>query len=321
MKRLILVASVVLVLSLVCTGVAAAQEGEAGTSAGAVEASIAVLLAPLLAAATAIERAIEGIFNLIESAVLSLSSFTAIGGEYVAWAKEQIKRYREQLLKLKGDPVQIRAVEKLLQDAEQRLKDWLKSEPYVSLKRSGALVLGIVFGLLVAVATRLKMFQLLNISMVPENMDIIVTGLVIGTGSAPVHSLIGILQNTRDAIDEARALARGRSIEAIKDVLYPSLAAAPLAAAAAAASAEREMRPARALRPEEPVERRRLAVDALGMLETRRAVEPLTEALADEDETVREEAAKALKRAKKRLDVEERARDVEVGRLTRQMLG
>jgi hypothetical protein len=41
----------------------------------------------------------------------------------------------------------------------------------------------------------------------------------------------------------------------------------------------------------------------------------------DDDETVREEAAKALKRAKKRLETEERARDVEVGRLTRQMLG
>jgi hypothetical protein len=321
MKRLIRITVWALLLSLVWVGVACAQEGEAGSSAGTTEASIAVLLAPLLAAATAIERAIEGIFSLIEGAVLSLSGFSGLGGEYVAWAKEQIKRYREQLLKLKVDPVQIRAVEKLLQDAEQRLKDWLKSEPYVSLKRSSSLVLGILFGLLVTLTTKLKMFQLLNITMVPENMDIIVTGLVIGTGSAPVHSLIGILQKTRDAIDEARALARGRSIQAIKDVLYPSLAAAPVAAAAAV-PAEREIRPTITVpSPEEPVERRRRAVGALGMLETRRAVEPLAEALVDDDETVREEAAKALKRAKKRIEAEEHAREVEVGRLTRQMLG
>ena len=324
MKRLIWITIWVLVLSLVLVGVAHAQEGGIGENEGPTEASIALLLAPLLAAATAVERALEGIFSLIEGAILSLSSFTNLGGQYVKWAKEQAKRYREQLLKMEGDPVQIRAVEKLLQDAEQRLKDWLKSEPYVSMKRSATLALGIVLGLLVAFTTKLKMFQLLNISMVPENMDIIVTGLVIGTGSAPVHSLIGILQKTRDAIDEARALARGRSIEAIKDVLYPSVAPVPAPAAAVApapAPEERVARPAmRALAPTEPVESRRRAVEALSRLEDDRAVEPLVGALADEDEEVRAEATKALKRTKRKLETEERARDVEVRRLTRQML-
>ncbi len=325
MKRLIWITVWMLVLSLVCVGVAYAQEGETGMSAATTEASIAVMLAPLLAAATAIERAIEGIFNLIESAVLSLSSFSAIGGEYVAWAKGQVKRYREQLLKLTGDPVQIRAAEKLLQDAEQRLKDWLKSEPYVSLKRSASLALGIVFGLLVAFTTKLKMFQLLNVTMVPANMDIIVTGLVIGTGSAPVHSLIGILQKTRDAIDEARALARGRSIEAIKDVLYPApVAVAPTAVAAVPPTVPPEERvpvPSIAgVAPGESTEVRRRTVEALGKLADRRAVEPLVGALADEDEVVRAEAKKALKRTRDKLDAEDRARDVEAMRLTRQIL-
>lgn len=325
MKRLIGIAVWVLVLSLVCVGVACAQEGETGTSAATTEASIAVLLAPLVAAATAIERAIEGVFNLIESAVLSLSSFTAIGGEYVAWAKGQVRRYREQLLKMTGDPVQIRAAEKLLQDAEQRLKDWLKSEPYVSLKRSASLVLGVVFGMLIAFTTKLKMFQLLNITMVPANMDIIVTGLVIGTGSAPVHSLIGILQKTRDAIDEARALARGRSIEAIKDVLYPTpFAVAPAVVPAVAPAVPPEERgpvpSIAAVAPGESTEARRRAVEALSTLEDRRAVEPLVGALVDEDEHVRAEAKKALKRTREKLEVEERARDVEARRLTRQIL-
>jgi ElaB/YqjD/DUF883 family membrane-anchored ribosome-binding protein len=324
-KRLIGVTVWVLILSLLCVGVAYAQEGEAGSTAATTEASIAVLLAPLLAAATAIERAIEGIFNLIESAVLSLSSFSAIGGEYVAWAKEQVKRYRSQLLKMKGDPVQIRAAEKLLHDAEQRLKDWLKSEPYVSLKRSASLALGIVFGLLVAFTTKLKMFQLLNVTMVPANMDIIVTGLVIGTGSAPVHSLIGILQKTRDAIDEARALARGRSIEAIKDVLYPTpLAVAPAVVPAVAPAAPPEERgplPSIAgVAPGESTEVRRRTVEALGTLEDHRAVEPLVGALVDEDEVVRAEAKKALKRTRDKLEAAERARDVEAMRLTRQIL-
>jgi hypothetical protein len=324
MKRCIWITIWVLVLSLALVGVAHAQEGAIGETEGPTQASIALLLAPLLAAATAVERALEGIFSLIEGAILSLSSFTNLGGQYVKWAKEQAKRYREQLLKMEGDPVQIRAVEKLLQDAEQRLKDWVKSEPYVNMKRSAALVLGIVLGLLVAFTTKLKMFQLLKINMVPENMDIIVTGLVIGTGSAPVHSLIGILQKTRDAIDEARALARGRSIAAIKDVLYPSVAPVPAPTAAvtpAPAPEERVARPAmRALAPTEPVESRRRAVEALSSLEDDRVVEPLVGALADEDEGVRAEATKGLKRTKEKRETEERARDVEVRRLTRQML-
>ena len=141
MQRLIWITIWVLVLSSMLVGVAHAQEGE---NEGTTEASIALLLAPLLAAATAVERGIEGIFTLIESAILSLSTFTNLGGQYVKWAKEQVKRYREQLLKMEGDPVQIRAVEKLLQDAEQRLRDWLKSAPYVNMKRSATLVLGIL---------------------------------------------------------------------------------------------------------------------------------------------------------------------------------
>ncbi len=325
MKRLIWVTIWVLVLSLAVVGIAYAQDGETTVSSSATNVSIAVLLAPLVAAATAIERCIEGIFNLIEGAILSLGSFANLGGEYVKWAKEQAKRYREQLLKMKGDPVQIRAVEKLLHDAQQRLQDWLKSEPYVSTKRASTLALGIVMGLLLAFATKLKMFALLNIDLVPPGMDIIVTGLVIGTGSAPVHSLIGILQNTKDAIDEARALARSKSIEAIKDVLYPSLAPAPVPVAAPApapAPEERAARPTiRGLAPTESIERRRLTVDALGKLEDERAVEPLVHALADEDEVVRTEATKALKRTRKKLEMEGRAREVEAMRLTRQMLG
>jgi hypothetical protein len=50
-------------------------------------------------------------------------------------------------------------------------------------------------------------------------MDVAITGVVIGTGSAPVHSLIGILQNTKEAIDQVRALAQGRSIAAISGIL------------------------------------------------------------------------------------------------------
>jgi hypothetical protein len=137
--------------------------------------------------------------------------------------------------------------------------------------------------------------------------------------------LIGILQKTRDAIDEARALARGRSIEAIKDVLYPApLAVAPAVVPAVARAASPEERgpvPSIAgVAPGESTEVRRRTVEALGTLEDHRAVEPLVGALVDEDEVVRAEAKKALKRTRDKLEAAERARDVEAMRLTRQIL-
>ena len=42
-------------------------------------------------------------------------------------------------------------------------------------------------------------------------IDTFVTGLIIGTGSVPVHSLIGLLQNTKDAVYEARTLWKGKA--------------------------------------------------------------------------------------------------------------
>jgi len=320
MKWIFRVAVWVLVLSLIAVGVASADNGTSDTSSPD-NASLALLLAPLLAAATAIERCIEGIFGLVEGVILGLGKFLGLGGEYVQWAQDQVKRYREQLLKTKGDLTQIRAIEKQLIDAEQRLKDYMKSEPWVSGKRVSSLVMGIVFGVFLALATKLRMFELLNIKLVPATADMLVTGLVIGTGSAPVHSLIGILQNTKNAIDEARALARGRSQQAVMEVVRPILEAVRVEEFPAAAPEEEgRLRDLSRTLDEDRPERRRLAVGALGELAGRGVVEPLTRALSDDDEEVRAEATKVLRRTRKKLQAQERSSEVEDMRLTRHML-
>ena len=54
----------------------------------------------------------------------------------------------------------------------------------------------------------------------------IITGLVIGTGSAPVHSLIGLIQNTKDAVDGARAMWDGRAFADIKNSVRREIPAA-----------------------------------------------------------------------------------------------
>lgn len=248
-KRLLLAGLLAAALSLALTGIASAQGEQPGGSAGASAGEVALLLAPLVAAATAIERAIEMIFDLYESIVLSASRFLGEGKSYLGWARIQVRRYREALVGAQDSEVS--KLETQLANAQQRLKDALTTQPYTSVKRLITLVLGIILGLIVAWLTRLQMFKLLGVDFIALSgtgpgsdlaaflvtMDIIITGLVIGTGSAPVHSLIGLLQTSKEALDEARSLASARKIEAIKDVLlaqqqrYETLAALPSAAA------------------------------------------------------------------------------------------
>jgi hypothetical protein len=233
MKKVIRLTIVVLLLLLTLTIVVQAQEGqpaETTTSSG----QIAMLLAPLVAAATAIERMIEMGFSWFESLVVSASNFLNVGGEYVKWARDQVNACRTTLLH--APPADVSAAEQALHDAQQRLKEWVTSEPYTSIKRGLAVLFGIILGLIVAWVSKLQMFKLLGVNLVTLNgaannpalaqflttVDVLVTGLIIGTGSAPVHSLIGILQKSKDAIDEARALSRARSVEIVAALGAPA---------------------------------------------------------------------------------------------------
>jgi len=208
MKRAFQTAGWVVVLSLVVTGVAWAQAGNDGQ--GTAEA-LAIMLAPLLAAATAIERIIEMLFNWYESVILNASDLLGQGKGYLGWAQQQVHKWQNAVEwnRLSGDA--LRQAEDALEDAEERLLAYLKSPGYTSRKRVLTLAMGVLFGLIVAYATRLQMFSLLGIDVSWPWVDMFVTGLVIGTGSAPVHSLIGMLQNTKDAIDQARALWSGQA--------------------------------------------------------------------------------------------------------------
>jgi len=205
MKRFFLVTVLVLLFSLMFTGVAWAQEGGDEVSSG----EIAVLLAPLLAAATAVERVIEMIFDWYESIILNISKFPEQVKDYLTWARKEVQRLQEEVWKNSGDVQALERAEEKLAQAKDRIHEYLKSPSYTSWKRTISLVLGIVLGLIIAFSTQLQMFHFLGIELPLPWIDVLITGLVIGTGSAPVHSLIGLLQNTKDAVDEARALWKG----------------------------------------------------------------------------------------------------------------
>jgi hypothetical protein len=100
------------------------------------------------------------------------------------------------------------AAEALLTDAQKRLKEAeaklagaADSPDYRSAKSAATIILGLMLGVIVAALGQIQMFALLGISAVPARMDVLITGLVIGSGSYPVHSLVGILQQGKDALD------------------------------------------------------------------------------------------------------------------------
>ena len=241
MKRVLLTTLFVIVLSLLVTGIAYAQDGNPESSNDAAV-EVAVLLAPLIAAATAVERIIEMIFDWYESIILDLSKFPAQASDYVGWARKEVEKFKNELIKPKGEGekedefvARLRAAEANLLKAQDRLHEYLTSPTYTSTKKKISLIIGIVLGLIVAVSAQIKMFTLLGIP-VPANLgfvDMIITGLVIGTGSAPVHSVIGLIQNTKDAVDGARAMWDGRAFADIKNSVRREIPApsqfAPLA--------------------------------------------------------------------------------------------
>jgi hypothetical protein len=206
------------------------------------------------------------LFNWIESFLLSAGKIGPIGSGYLKWAKDLMETYRKELLDMSSTTKleDILAKEKLLKDAEGRLKGWLKTEPYVSTKRACTLVLGIVLGLYVANQVGLDMFKMLNLGIeVPATVAVWITGLVIGTGSAPVHSLIGILQKSRDAIDGFRALKESEAAKVLQE--FRHLTSAPPAAPPGLPGARAPLAPAKPLTSDE---RRAAEMEALRFTQT-----------------------------------------------------
>ncbi len=229
MKRISSIALFFVVLWLFAAGTAFAQSANGESPASA--AQIAMILAPLVAAATVIERIIEMIFDWIESFSRSAGGLIKIGGNYVKLARQQVETARQAvntlLEKSEPDASRLREAENALADAEDRLVDYFSSPSYTTKKGALSMLMGIAGGLIVASSMRLGIVHLLIpgftfpvfLELDFAWLDYVLTGLVIGTGSAPVHSLIGLLQNTKNAVGEARALMSGKALNEIEGLL------------------------------------------------------------------------------------------------------
>ena len=197
-------------------------------------ANLTLVLAPVLAAAAGVERTLETLFNILENSWKSLVAYLGRGLRWLNSAKLEVDssrqwladvsaRYSEELLSLEikdgmsasdlstqmqdkifAAKTMLDLAEKRLSDAENNLANATASDGYRHAKAAASILLGLIIGVIVSTMGQLQMFAMLGIGSVPARVDVFITGLVIGTGSYPVHSLVGILQQTKETLDGAK---------------------------------------------------------------------------------------------------------------------
>ncbi|MEZ4663050.1 MAG: hypothetical protein R2911_36340 [Caldilineaceae bacterium] len=80
----------------------------------------------------------------------------------------------------------------------------LKSPQYIQFKSGTSLVLGVVLGILVSNYTGMRLFDYLKpltprfLETVPPLWDVIITGIIIGSGAKPAHEILGILTHVKN---------------------------------------------------------------------------------------------------------------------------
>lgn len=216
------------------------------------------LLGPILLAATAVERLLEAFWSWVEGIGSRIIKILGLAGQWVQLAREDVQRTEQALVGLVEDtrklikagvPAtdqqrislagQIQVAENALLDAQRQLQAALKSDTYVRIKQAISILAGIVLGVIIAFQTGLNIFSLLNVPQfapivigpISFSIGMFITGLLIGTGSGPVHTTIGLIQQTRE-------LFAGRRVES----LVAAFAGATHAKAAASGAPQEGLR-------------------------------------------------------------------------------
>jgi hypothetical protein len=196
---------------------------------------VALILAPLLAAAAAIERTLETVFDLIETRSRKVVAFFAGTEAWIEAAEHEVVSSRTKLIQAtanlneelaKAVEAQAEAKEKQLQgtlivlqhrvDRAEKLLSGVtvESPDYRQAKRLATLYLSLLFGLLIASFGSVQMLHLLGIlhggSPALAALDVLLTGVVMATGSGPVHSIINLLQQGKEALQSASQFLNAR---------------------------------------------------------------------------------------------------------------
>lgn len=194
-----------------------------------------VALTPFVALAAAIERFWEIAFDVYERFALTVGKLVGGGARGINWMKDELNNANEAVSEVaaqlgKANPTDDRypqlmsamqeAEERLL-DAQDRIGETLKAPQYITIKRAITLLGSLVLGLAVSMAGNIYIFNSIGFK-VPAGIDMILSGLFVGAGVGPMHSLIGALQNTREAVAGLAGLAKGSAVRSVMASALPT---------------------------------------------------------------------------------------------------
>ena len=194
-----------------------------------------VALTPFVALAAAIERFWEIAFDVYERFALTVGKLVGGGARGINWMKDELNNASDAVSEVaaqlgKTNPTDERypqlmaamqeAEERLL-DAQDRIGETLKAPQYITVKRAITLLGSLVLGMGVSISGSIYIFNSIGFK-VPAGIDMILSGLLVGAGVGPMHSLIGALQNTREAVAGLAGLAKGSAVRNVIASALPS---------------------------------------------------------------------------------------------------
>ncbi len=185
------------------------------------------VLAPFLAVSVAIERLLETGFNWFEQSSRAVADILVAPRETLDWiGREYQDAYQAtkdamETVGVDTTPEKLQLIsnaEDRLAKAEQRLRSWVDAPEYLAWKKALAIWFGLLIGLVISIIGDLGMMRYIGIP-TPRVIDMVITGLVIGSGSSPMHDLIGILQGGKNALSSLADLAKGKSVKEVAQAL------------------------------------------------------------------------------------------------------
>ncbi len=193
--------------------------GDSGASQGAAAPGV---LGPLFALTVAIERSWETAFTLFESSAVLVGRLIAtlhapLGD--VQRALDDAQRVFDGAERaLTGAPPDeaaraardeaFREARARLDEARARVTGLVRHPAYVAYKRRVILYGSFFLGPALAFAGRVTLFRAMGFAQMPAALDMILTGIIIGSGSEPVHGLVSSMGGLGRVLGTLGDLAR-----------------------------------------------------------------------------------------------------------------
>lgn len=206
----------------------AGEQDEGKKKEGEEESSLPPKLLALVALATAIERFWEAIFGYIERLGKAGIRLIAGGAELVKWVEKTQEGATAALEALVASAPGAQSsaalalyqeAEKRLLDAQSRIEESLRSPRYLAIKTATTTLGSLVLGVVLNCSLNLRLLEAVGFSGIDKWIDYVATGLAIGAGPGPLHSLIRSLEEFRRAVGGIADLVRGAGVKKAFDAL------------------------------------------------------------------------------------------------------